>query len=346
MDSGMSPVTTTITSSSVSPASISGNTEIATAQAESSFIPDLDLVNFTWIKHIDDRTIKAVDFCNLPKACFYVDKVDESGWTPLIAAASYGWIDPVKELIAAGANIDKADIEGCTALLVAAMKGFTRVVKVLIEAGSDVDHEDKSTRTALHHAVKKGNTAIVVMLIDAGANFDKASSADYDCTPLFLASYGGKDEVVSVLVGAGANIDQPCSEGTTPLCIAVKYQEYDAAKILIAAGASLEKADDAGKTPKELLGKAFSGAKLNTYLRLAPDQPFIRCWPSYLTLKNMCRHKIRARIHTGAGISQLKIAKLLTIYIMAGDEQASEVHSSQLGLGTDVVGRRQRGAGQ
>ena len=347
MDRGMPPVTTTITSPSASSASISGNTEIATTQVESSFFSDLDLVHSSWITYIKNRTVKEADFCNWLEAHVRVDVdiVDKLGWTPLIATASYGWVEPVKKLIAAGAFIDKEDVEGCTALLTAAANGFTAVVKEVIEACANVDHEDMHHKTALYLAAEQGHSAVVEMLIGAGANFDKGCRANYDTTPLFMASFAGKNDVVRMLTAAGANIDQPNSEGTTPLCIAAENGKFEAAKILIAAGANLEQANDDGDIPKELLRGKLPFAEFNDLLKLVPEQPFIRGWPSYLTLKNRCRHLIRACIHSGAGINQLQMPEALKIYIRAVQVQSLEAQPSRLDSGSDA-GRRQRTFGQ
>ena len=63
---------------------------------------------------------------------------DESGWTPLIIAASAGHSDLLKLLLDKGAEVNRTTEQGRTALLYAASKGRTELVAELINMGTDV----------------------------------------------------------------------------------------------------------------------------------------------------------------------------------------------------------------
>lgn len=61
----------------------------------------------------------------------------------LVIAAKNGDVDTVKSLILEQANVNwsKSNENGETALFVASQKGYVEVVKLLIEAGAEVDKE-------------------------------------------------------------------------------------------------------------------------------------------------------------------------------------------------------------
>ena len=60
------------------------------------------------------------------------------GATALVDAATYGHVDCLRMLLAAGAEIDMPLTEGWTALMLASQKGWVSTVKLLLEAGADV----------------------------------------------------------------------------------------------------------------------------------------------------------------------------------------------------------------
>ena len=56
---------------------------------------------------------------------------NEDGWTALMHASLFGYIEIVKELIKAGANLNIQDVDGETALDRAKEKGFDDIVEFL-----------------------------------------------------------------------------------------------------------------------------------------------------------------------------------------------------------------------
>ena len=115
-----------------------------------------------------------------------IDVRDEWGNTALIHAALNGSLEPVQELIRAGAaldvqkNNDYAD-KGCngyTALACAAMNGHLEAVQELIRAGAALDvrvypFPRSPGMTALELAQEADNAEIAAMLREAGARCDK-----------------------------------------------------------------------------------------------------------------------------------------------------------------------------
>lgn len=83
------------------------------------------------------------------------------------------FIDIVKLLIAAGANVNAKDDVDRTPIMYAAAGEFTEIVKLLIAAKADVNIQHRGGGTALIEAVVAGNPDIVRLLIAAGADVNK-----------------------------------------------------------------------------------------------------------------------------------------------------------------------------
>ena len=140
--------------------------------------------------------------------------------------------------------------EGCwdwmciyTLLQYAASKGYLDIVKELIKAGANVNtnnwgiYSDKYEAldgTALIQAAKNGHTNVVIELIKAGANVNQANS--WGDTPLIQAATQGHVDVVKELIKVDANVNQSTDTGDTPLIKAAENDHADVVSELIKAG--------------------------------------------------------------------------------------------------------------
>ncbi len=75
-------------------------------------------------------------------------------------------------LLQANADVDIRDRDGNTPLLLAASTGYVEGVRVLIAVGARVDLKNNAGETALIKAVHARDTDTAKMLLDAGANPD------------------------------------------------------------------------------------------------------------------------------------------------------------------------------
>ena len=83
----------------------------------------------------------------------------------LIAAASEGNFEKVKELVKQGADVNAVDEDGYTALMYTAGHGNLDIVKYLIEDhGADVNAEAEYGDTALLNAEEEGHSDIAEYL--------------------------------------------------------------------------------------------------------------------------------------------------------------------------------------
>jgi ankyrin repeat protein len=99
-----------------------------------------------------------------------VDSRDDTGVTPLAAAARGGHLEAVRRLLAVGAAMDASVPVVGTPLMVAAMNGHHDVMRELIDRGAKVNAAARPTgRTALWYARVNDDEDAVRLLIAAGA---------------------------------------------------------------------------------------------------------------------------------------------------------------------------------
>ncbi|KAI0430968.1 ankyrin [Xylaria sp. FL1042] len=137
---------------------------------------------------------------------FDPDVEDDSGWTPLMIAASVKDGDAIVELllsrgadtalhfVASKNNVEVArklfankppasarvrDKRGQYPLHRAAAVGSEPMVKLLLEQNSPLNATDNAGYTALHHAVAEGHGHTAVTLLKAGAETDKRDADGY-----------------------------------------------------------------------------------------------------------------------------------------------------------------------
>jgi outer membrane protein assembly factor BamB len=88
----------------------------------------------------------------------------------LFTAARAGDLAAVRELIESGLAVDSADKYGATALGMAAGRGYLEVVRYLVEAGADLDRaEDFYGASPLGMALFNGHPEVAKVLLAAGA---------------------------------------------------------------------------------------------------------------------------------------------------------------------------------
>ncbi|XP_062555858.1 ankyrin repeat and KH domain-containing protein mask-like isoform X3 [Armigeres subalbatus] len=127
--------------------------------------------------------------------------------TALTLACFQGRHEVVSLLLDRKANVEHRAKTGLTPLMEAASGGYIEVGRVLLDKGADVNAAPvpSSRDTALTIAADKGHLKFVELLLSRGAAVEVKNKKGN--SPLWLAANGGHQNVVEVLCNAGADID-------------------------------------------------------------------------------------------------------------------------------------------
>ena len=106
-------------------------------------------------------------------------------------------IEPVKQAIAAGADLDTKMQGGYTPLHLAAIYDHKEIAEILIDEGADVNAKNKRDMTPLHQASRSGRKEIAELLIAKGA--DVNAKDENSLTPLDQAIQRNKTETANLL---------------------------------------------------------------------------------------------------------------------------------------------------
>lgn len=159
--------------------------------------------------------------------------------TPLMCAATKGYVEIAQALLDAGADIEQNTVLKNTALMLACMEGERAIVALLIARGARINIEGGiDGSTPLIRAVKAKNLEIVTMLLDAGADINAGDKNNW--TALIWATHTKNQEMVELLVAHGANINIIGKDGNTALKRALATNRVKIINLLKQSGAVLE----------------------------------------------------------------------------------------------------------
>lgn len=149
------------------------------------------------------------------------------GWTALIWASNLGYVQIVRSLLRAEADVNMIGENGSTALVEASVNQHTVIVALLLEAGADVPNtgnedvereieaqirssgkqpKSKTAGTLLVNAARRGSSEEIAHLLADGVDVNYAGKCGW--TALKKAIVAGHDEVQAQLLAAGAVITE------------------------------------------------------------------------------------------------------------------------------------------
>ncbi|GFR42211.1 hypothetical protein Agub_g3102 [Astrephomene gubernaculifera] len=169
-------------------------------------------------------------------------------------------------------NVNAKNSKGFTPLYLAAERGFVDVVKRLLIAGADVTiGNGPDNFTALCRASQLGLAEIVDLLLSHEPKTQLEMPPDQAMqeknSPLHLASLNGRLQVVQKLLAAKAPPGSTNKEKNTPLHLACSEGHFDVAKVLIEVGrAPIDDTNNKGRTPLHLA--CIKGCRLTVKLLL------------------------------------------------------------------------------
>lgn len=215
-----------------------------------------------------------------PSVC---NEHDKDGMAPLHHAARGNFVQIMKLLLKAGADIDIPATKNCmyvTPLICASKFDSFDACRVLIQNGAQITKKTCNGQSPLHYAARKGHTRVLeVLLNEGGADVDHEDNDK--ATPLHTAAQAGQIEVIRKLVFYGADVARRDNDGYTPLHLAAREGHVDSFK--------------------EILKKAKSGGLSTKTLLNSPD-----CYGNvclHLAIKHGHREIVELCLGSGADIS-------------------------------------------
>lgn len=173
------------------------------------------------------------------------------GETPLIAAASGGKAQMVKELLARRARVDAQSSSTESTALTQAIYAPHNIetVATLLDAGADVNRRGMG-RPPLELALALKQFKIAQLLLEHGA--DVNSSSTTDDTPLTAAASAGDAQSVKLLLARHTAVNAETYGGKTALMLAASAGYIEVTKVLLQAGADVGLKDWQGETAADL----------------------------------------------------------------------------------------------
>ncbi len=161
---------------------------------------------------------------------------DDNGCTPIVRAASGGYLSTVKLLLESGADVNTPCNHGPNALSLAVSHGQEAVVILLIEKGADVNRRGQQGWYPISGAIEAGHAGIVSDLINHGAEINVRYS---NYTPLIHAAERGRAEIVKMLLDGDADVRAIDQNGMSALMQAIDKGYPEIAKMLIEKGSDV-----------------------------------------------------------------------------------------------------------
>lgn len=131
----------------------------------------------------------------------------------LVAAVKRNNLKAVKDLLARGADVNERDDTGYTPLMAAAVLSMPTILAFLIEQKADLEMTMSTGMTALFWAVYNTSEDNACLLADKGANVNVAD--DEGMTPLLWAVRRGRLKPLVSMIAHGGDLAQADKSGRT-----------------------------------------------------------------------------------------------------------------------------------
>lgn len=196
---------------------------------------------------------------------------------PLFLACNQGAGDVAEFLLANGADTTLVTKRGYTPLMAASgYKNLHHLAKLLLKAGVPINAVSDEG-TALFYAVCNKSIETIHTLIDAGADMylltrekDNLDSYQYPLLGI-CAVRPGHIPVMEALLSHKIDVNRPAREGSTPLHLAVLWDQLKNVEFLLKSGASVNLPRNDGRTPAMIASQYLRLDILKQLLLQKPD---------------------------------------------------------------------------
>jgi ankyrin repeat protein len=163
---------------------------------------------------------------------------------PILKCASKGFLESVRTLLKAGADVESHGPYRKTPLYCAVEGGHYNVCKLLLEKGANADQIPKYGGHVVVSAAGSDHVEIVDLLLNHGrsdrSDLDKDRYISYAATSLYGAVKRGSLAMVDCLLRWGADINMKMDDGKTPVYVAAENKNVDVLQRLVDAGADVD----------------------------------------------------------------------------------------------------------
>jgi uncharacterized protein len=160
-------------------------------------------------------------------------------------SARIGDVTKMKELLRSGMDVNLHDETGETPLIAAALAKQKEVARLLIDNKADLMARTNKGMTALHAAAYSGDANIAGMLIAHGANVNDQKNVA-GITPLHAAAEEDQLAVVEQLIKSGADVKRLEANGYSAGSRAGWRRHWDVVSYLLKSGDTCQVKDIAG----------------------------------------------------------------------------------------------------
>ena len=186
-----------------------------------------------------------------------------AAYEDFINAVTQNQSSEVTKLLKRGMDPNTPDQNGLPALHVAARNGFLEVVKALVAADADLNRRNAGGETAIMLAAIQGHLSTVEFLLSKEAQINHPG-----WTPLIYAATSGKNEIIKLLIENHAYIDSTSPNGSTSLMMAVRGGHVATVKLLVAEDADVSVKNEAGESALSWAEKSANNAEMIKLLRV------------------------------------------------------------------------------
>jgi len=177
-------------------------------------------------------------------------------------AAEAGYIEAVKQHLAAGADVNAKEDDGWTPLQFAAKYGHKEVAELLIAKGADVNAKTNEGYTPLDRAIQRKNIETADLLRKHGA---KSGAED----SILIAAMVGNIVAVKKHLSDGADVNAMTKYSrNTPLDLAIQLDQTEIADLLRKHGGMMAQELRSGMSPLH----AAAGKGLKEVVELLIDK--------------------------------------------------------------------------
>lgn len=173
-----------------------------------------------------------------------VNMVNSKGDTLLLAAATFGNLEAVQQLILAGADVNKKNaFTKDTALLRSLYGNNPEMTHLLVYSGADINAKNNYNHSPLFLALEKGRGEFIDLFLTSGVK--EGLNTDY----LFRAAAKKNPVGVLAMLKGGIDPNVKNDKGNTPLIISSSLGDLDSVRSLLAYRADVNAANNDGNTP-------------------------------------------------------------------------------------------------